>query len=139
VVYYFWDWVGSIIKVIFGGCFTKKPFMALEKWKMSFSLIENENFLKQNCLKFQVVQFWRIWDHLNKLFHDCGHDIGYLAWKSWIFIDDSYFLKTSFQNICNIQGFLFFLQNRSHIMTQCERIIYLLLFFEFLMSISKCG
>jgi hypothetical protein len=42
----------------------KKPFMALGKWKTCFSFKENENFLKQHCLTFQVIQICRIWDHL---------------------------------------------------------------------------
>jgi hypothetical protein len=57
----------------------KKLFMALGKWKMSFLSKENENFLKRNYLKFQVVQFCITWDYLKELCHGCGHDIGHLA------------------------------------------------------------
>jgi hypothetical protein len=31
-----WDWVDPIIKVIFGGCFTKKTMYGTRKWKNEF-------------------------------------------------------------------------------------------------------
>ena len=63
----------------------KNSFRALGKWKMNFSCKENENSLMQHCLEFQDAPLCTIWDHLNKLCHECGHKIDHLAWKPWIF------------------------------------------------------
>ena len=74
----------------------KTSFWALRKWNMVFSSKENENFLRQHCLPFQYAPLCTIWDHLKKLCHECGHKIDHLAWKPWIFRDDSSFLRTLF-------------------------------------------
>ena len=74
----------------------KTSFWALRKWKMNFSCKENENFLRQHCLEFQDAPSCTIWDHLNKLCHECGHKIDHLAWKSFISTRDSSFLRTLF-------------------------------------------
>ena len=74
----------------------KTSFGALEKWKMNFPCKENENSLRQHCLELQDAPFCTIWDHLNKLCHECGHKIDHLAWKPWIFTHDSSFLITLF-------------------------------------------
>ena len=98
----------------------KTSFWALGKWKMVFSSKENENFLRKHCLPFQYAPLCTIWDHLNKLCHECGHKIDHLAWKPWIFTLDSSVLRTLFQNNCRITSLLFFLETWSHIMTQSE-------------------
>ena len=72
----------------------KNSFRALEKWKIDFSSKENENSLRKHCLPFQYTPLCIIWDHLNKLCHECGHKIDHLAWKPWIFTHDSSFLRT---------------------------------------------
>ena len=59
----------------------KNSFRALEKWKMKFPCKENKNSLRQHCLEFQDAPLYTIWDHLNKLCHECGHKIDHLAWK----------------------------------------------------------
>ena len=74
----------------------KTSFGALEKWKMVFSSNENENFLRQHCFPFQYAPLCTIWDHLNKLCHECGHKIDHLAWKPLISTHDSSFLRTLF-------------------------------------------
>ena len=74
----------------------KKLISALGKWKMNFPCNENENFLRQHCLPFQYAPLCTIWDHLNKLCHECGHKIDHLAWKPLISIRDSSFLRTLF-------------------------------------------
>ena len=74
----------------------KNSFWALGKRKMIFLCKENENSLWQHCLSFQHAPFCKIWDHLNKLWHECGHEIDHLAWKPWIFTHDSSFLRTLF-------------------------------------------
>ena len=79
-----------------GGPSQKTCFRALGKWKMNFPCKENENSLRQHCLEFQDAPLCTIWDHLNKLCHECGHKIDHLAWKPWIFTDDSSFLRTLF-------------------------------------------
>ena len=94
----------------------KKSFWALGKWKMIFSSKENEKFLRQHCLSFQYAPLCTIWDHLNKLCHECGLKIDHLAWKPWIFTHE----QTHFKNNCRITSLLFFLETWSHIMTQCE-------------------
>ena len=71
----------------------KNSFQALEKWKMYFPWNENENSLRQHCLEFQDAPLCTIWDHLNKLFHECGYKIDHLTWKPWIFTHDSSFFK----------------------------------------------
>ena len=66
------------------------------KWKMNFPCKENKKSLKQHCLPFQYAALCIIWDHLNKLCHECGHKIDHLAWKPWIFTHDSSFPRTLF-------------------------------------------
>ena len=87
---------------------------------MIFLFKESENFLRQHCSPFQYARLCIIWTYLNKLYHECHHNILHLAWKSWIFVHGSSFPRTLFQDICRIPSFLFFLKTRSHIMTQCE-------------------
>ena len=106
----------------------KTSFWALEKWKMVFSSKENENFLRKHCLPFQYAPLCTIWDHLNKLGHECGHKIDHLAWKPWIFRDDSSFLRTLFKNNCRVTSLLFFLETWSHMMTQYEGFPFFIFF-----------
>ena len=98
----------------------KISFWALEKWKMVFSSKENENFLRQHCLSFQYAPLCTIWDHLNKLCHECGRKIDHLDWKPWIFTHDISILGTLFKNNCRITSLLFFLETSPHMMTQWE-------------------
>ena len=72
----------------------KTSFWTLGKWKMNFPCKENENSLRQHCLQFQDAPLCTIWDHLNKLCHECGHKIDHLAWKPLISTRDSSFLRT---------------------------------------------
>ena len=74
----------------------KNSFWALKKWKIDFSSKENENSLRQHCFPFQYAPLWTIWDHLNKLFHECGYKIDHLTWKPWILTHDSSFFRTVF-------------------------------------------
>ena len=78
------------------GSSQKSSFWALEKWKMNFPCKENENSLWQHCLEFQDAPLCTIWDHLNKLCHECGHKIDHLAWKPLISTRDSSFMRTLF-------------------------------------------
>ena len=64
---------------------------------MNFPCKENENYLRQHCFEFQDAPLCTIWDHLNKLCHECGLKIDHLAWKPWIFTHDSSFLRTLFK------------------------------------------
>jgi hypothetical protein len=112
--------------------------VALRKWKISFLCKENKKFLHQHCLSFQVEHICTIYDHFNKLCHNCSHIIGSLAWKLGMFIHDSCVLGTLFLKKFNIPSMLFLLANRSHNMTQCEGFIFYF-YFEFLMTISKGG
>ena len=43
--------------------------------KWFFSSKENVNSLRQHCLEFQDAPLCTIWNHLNKLCHECGHKI----------------------------------------------------------------
>ena len=79
-----------------GGPSQKTSFWALEKWQMIFSSKENENFLRKHCLPFQYAPLCTIWDHLNKLWHECDHEIEHLGWNPWIFTHDSSFMRTLF-------------------------------------------
>ena len=116
----------------------KNSFWALKKWKMKFSSKENENFLRQHCWSFRYAPLCTIWDHLSKLCHECYHNSGHLPWMPWIFIHDSSFRRTFSQDICRSSRVLFFLNTKSHIMTQCEGFQFFWFFFEFLMPVSKC-
>ena len=78
------------------GSSQKTSFRVLKKWKMNFPCKENENSLWQHCLEFEDAPLCTIWDHLNKLCHECGHKIDHLAWKPWIFTHDSSYLRTLF-------------------------------------------
>ena len=110
----------------------KTSFRALGKWKLVFSSKENENFLRKHCLPFQYAPLCTVWDHLNKLCHECGHKIDHLAWKPWIFTNDSSFLRTLFKNNFRITSLLFFLGTWPHIMTQCEGFPIFWIFLNFL-------
>ena len=95
LVFYKIDFVQFCNKYMIGPS-QKTSFRALEKWKMNFPWKKNENSLRQHCLSFQDAPLCTIWDHLNKLCHECGHKIDHLAWKPWNFRDDSSFLRTLF-------------------------------------------
>ena len=95
LVFYKFDLVKFCNKYMVGPS-QKKLISGTQKWKMNFPCKENENFLRQHCLPFQYAPLCTIWDHLNKLCHECGHKIDHLAWKPWIFRDDSSFLRTLF-------------------------------------------
>ena len=120
------------MKQIYGRCYKKTHFGHSKKWKMNFPCKANENFLRQHCFLFQYAPLCTIWDHLNKLCHECGHKIDYLAWKPWIFTLDSSFLRTLFENNCRITSFLFFLGTWPHVMTQCEGFPIFWFFLNFL-------
>ena len=117
----------------------KTTFWALEKWKIDFSSKENENFLRQHCLPFQYAPLCTIWDHLNKLCHECGHKIDHLAWKPLISTRDGSFLRTLFKNNCRITSLLFFSGNLATYIDTMRRFPNFLIFFEFFMPVSKCG
>ena len=85
----------------------KTSFWALRKWKMNFPCKENEHSLRQHCLEFQYAPLCTIWDHLNKLCHECGHKIDHLAWKPLISTDDSSFLRALFKNNYVLQVYYF--------------------------------
>ena len=93
LVFYKIDLVQSCNKYVVG-LSEKNSFLALGKWKIDFPYKENEKSLRQHCLEFQDAPLCTIWDHLNKLCHECGHKVDHLAWKPWIFTPDSLFLKT---------------------------------------------
>ena len=95
VIVYKIDFIQFCNKYIVGPS-QKNSFWAPEKWKIVFSSKENENFLMKYCLPFQYAPLCTIWDHLNKLCHECGHKIDHLAWKPWTFTHDSSFLRTLF-------------------------------------------
>ena len=111
----------------------KTSFWSLKKWKMVFSSKENENFLRQHCLPFQYAPLCKIWDHLNKLCHVCGHKIEHLGWKSFIITLDSLFQRTLFKNNYRITSLLFFLGTWRHVMTQCKGFP----FFDFLIFYAR--
>ena len=117
----------------------KTSFWALEKWKMNFSSKENENFLRQHCLPFQYAPLCTIWDHLNKLCHECGHKIDHLAWKPWIFTHDSSFPRTLFLKELPYYKFIIFPGNLVIYNDTMRRFSNFLIFFEFFMPVSKCG
>ena len=75
----------------------KFAFLTLRKWKMTFSCYKVENFLRQHCLPRKDVYVRTVWAQSDKIFHECGHNIGHLAWKPWNLVCDSsvweHFLK----------------------------------------------
>ena len=93
---------------IYGRSFTKKLISGTRKMENEFSVHRNENFLRQHCLPFQGAPFCTIWDHLNKLCHECGHKIDHLAWKPWIFTLDNSFLRTLFWKLLPYCKFIIF-------------------------------
>ena len=98
----------------------QKLISGTQKMENEFSVQGKWNSLRQHCLEFQDAPLCTIWDHLNKLCHECGHKIDHLAWKPWILTHDNSFFRTLFKNNCRITNLLFFLETWSHIMTQCE-------------------
>ena len=116
----------------------KTSFWALKKWKMVFLSKENQNSLRQYCLPFQYAPLCTIWDHLNKLCHECGHKIDHLAWQPWIFTNDTSFLRTFFKIIVVLQVYYFF-GKLGHIWWHNAEVFQFFDFFEFFMPVSKCG
>ena len=116
----------------------KNSFRALEKWKMYFPWKENENSLRQHCLEFQDAPLCTIWDHLNKLCHECGHNIDHLAWKPLISTHHSSFLRTLFKKLPYYK-FIIFPGNLVTYNDTMRRFSYFFNFFEFFMPVSKCG
>jgi hypothetical protein len=115
----------------------KNPILTLRKWKLIILCIENENSQYELCLPSQYAHMCIIWGHLNKLFHNLGHDLAHLAWKPWNFIDDRSYMRRDFCNICNSPSLLFFLITRSHNMTQCKGFTFFWFVFNFLCWIQN--
>jgi hypothetical protein len=46
--------------------------------EIDFLCIENENSQYELCLPSQYAHMCTIWDHLNKLFYDSGHDLAHV-------------------------------------------------------------
>ena len=103
-----------------GGPSQKNLLLGTRKMENGFFVQRKWKLLRQHCLPFQYAPLCTIWDHLNKLCHECGHKIDHLAWKPWIFTHDSSFLRTLFENNYSMTSLLFFLKTWSHIMSQCE-------------------
>ena len=117
----------------------KNSFPALGKWKMNFPWKENENSLRQHCLEFQYAPLCTIWDHLNKLCHECGHKIDHLSWKPLISTHDSSFLRTLFLKELSYYKFIIFTGNLVTYNDTMWRFSNFLNFFDFFMPVSKCG
>jgi hypothetical protein len=94
LIFYKNDFVQFCNKYLVGPS-QKNLFWALGKRKWFFYAKKMKTPL-QHCLPFQHAPLCTIWDHLNKLCHECGHKIDHLAWKPWIFTHDSSFLRTLF-------------------------------------------
>ena len=90
------------------GPLQKNSFCAHEKWKMVFSSKENENILMQHCLPSQDAPLCIIWDHLNKLCHECGHKIDHLAWTHESSHMIAHFLEHFLKIIVVLQVYYFF-------------------------------
>ena len=124
----------SFWKIFLVDASQKTPFRHLKKWKLIFLYNKVENFIGQHRLPCQDAHVCTIWAHYHTLCHGCGHNIGHLPWKPWNFVHDSSFLRTLFENICNIPILLFFIETRSHKMTQCEGFTF---FWFFLISYTR--
>ena len=96
---------------IYGRSFTKKLILGIQKMENEFSVHKSENSLRQHCSEFQYAPLCTIWDHLNKLGHECGHKIDHLAWKPLISTHDSSFLRTLFFKEMPYYKFIIFLGN----------------------------
>ena len=116
----FFKWCGAILQQRFGRFFIKKPifgtrkmendFFVQRKWKLPFEKLFAiaRCTLVHSMISFEQAIPWMWPYHWS------------FAWNPWIFIHDSSFLRTLFLNICRIPSLLFFLETRSHIMTQSE-------------------
>ena len=111
--------------------------MTPRKWKMNFSCYIVENFLRKHCLPRKDVYVWTIWPHSDKLFHGSCNNIGHLAWKSRILGRDSSVWEHFLKIHAILQVCIFFLETRSHNMTQCECFTFFWLFLNFLCLIQN--
>ena len=93
----FEKWGGTILKLLFGGCFTKLLVLGTQKMENVFRCNEMENFLLQHCLSSQDAHVCPIWEHYHKLCYDSSHNIGHLARKSWNIEHDSPFWEGIFE------------------------------------------
>jgi hypothetical protein len=125
VLVHFWN-------ICLVGASQKNPFLALRKWKMNFLCQEKENTQNEHCLPSQDKTHMHNMGSFEQTMTWLWPQLAHLAWKPWNFIQDSYFLWTLFQNVCNIPSLLFFLATRSHNMTQSEGFIFFWFFLNFL-------
>ena len=77
----FEKWVGTILKLSFGGCFTKHLVLGTWKMEIVFWCDEMENFLLQHCSSSQDAHVCTICAHYHKLCRDSSHNIDRLASK----------------------------------------------------------
>ena len=77
----FKKWDDTILKLLFGGCFTKHLVLGTRKIENCFRCDEMENFLLQHCSSSEDARVCIIWAHYHKLCRDSSHNIGRLAWK----------------------------------------------------------
>ena len=75
----FEKWGGTILKLLFGGCFTKLLVLGTQKMENGVLVVRNGNFLLQHCSSSQDAHVCPIWEHYHKLCHHSSHHIGHLA------------------------------------------------------------
>jgi len=85
----FEKWGATIVKLLFGGCFTKHPVFGTRKMENGF-LVRRKGKLPWATL-FAMPRCTCVHNmaHYHKLCHRCGHNIGHLPWKPWNFVCDS--------------------------------------------------
>jgi hypothetical protein len=124
--------VFPFLEHIFGRCFTKNPFLALRKWKMNFFVQRKLKLPKSTLFTISICTHVHNMGSFEQTMLWLWPQLAHLAWKPWNFIQDSSFVWTLFQNVCNIPSLLFFLATRSHNMTENEGFIFFWFFLNFL-------
>jgi hypothetical protein len=129
VSYYYWKlWWSSFVMYFQYFLHTKHPILTLRKWELIFLCIENENSEYKICFPSQYTHMCTIWGHLNKLFHDSGHDLAHLAWKPWNSYMISHFWE-GFSTIFAIVQVYYFSSQLGHITWHNAKVLHFLIFF----------
>src|SRR4051812_13546217 len=72
---------GTILKLSFGGCFTKRPVFCARKMENRFSVRRRGKILLQHYSPSHDTYVCTIWAHYHKLCLDSSHNTGHLTRK----------------------------------------------------------
>ena len=115
----------------------KLPFRHWENGKWFFREKKVENLLRQHCLPRKDVYVCTIWAHSDKRFHGSDHNIGICHEVHETSNKIGHLWEHFLKIFAILQVCYFFLETRSHTMTQCEGFKFFWFFLNFLCLIQN--